>query len=135
MDSPGGVLAIPFASEHNDSLPGSGSETIERLVPDPNLFLYYNSSHIPMKLEAEFDAHVAGSDFDQRPKDEFAIESNWFGDFGTSVDEVAAWQPEDLMEAILADTAESGLGVRLDDDIYIEANKESSLAIFGVLTL
>jgi len=38
------------------------------------------------------------------------------------------------MEVILADTAESGLGIHLDDDIYMEANKESALGVFEVVT-
>jgi len=64
------------------------------------------------------------------------MDANWAGYSNAHTDEVTAWQPSgDLMKVILADTAESGLGIRLDDDVYIEANKESALHVFGVVTL
>ena len=43
---------------------------------------------------------------------------------------------QDLMQIIFdEDSAASGFNIRLDDDIYIAANKESALNVFGVCTL
>jgi hypothetical protein len=49
-------------------------------------------------------------------------------------DDFTAWQPTmDLTQMILSEEATtSGFDIRLDDDTYIEANKNSALNVFGV---
>jgi len=133
---PGSFPAIPFESEYNGPLLWNGSESHELLLPGPAVFPLQDGSPLTTKLETEFDAPVSGASFDDKQKAEFGVDSNWLGDLNTSADEVKAWQTSgDLMEVVLADSAEFGLGIRLDDDIFIEANKESALSIFEVVTI
>ena len=131
---PGSRSTIPFTSEHNHAFSWSGPDSHELLLLDPVGLPEQDSSHTEMKFEPEFEAQLVGADFDDQEKEEFGIDLNWMGEPNTDAGDMTAWQPTtDLMEVVLADTAESGFGIRLDDDVFVEANKESAPDIFEVL--
>jgi hypothetical protein len=126
--------AILFASEDNDALFWTVSENAELITPPSVDFPRDHNVDLHMKLKPEFDIHSTYNARGAERKEEFAMESKWLGQSAATADAVTAWQPSgDLMEIILEDSAGIRFGIRLDDDVYVEANKESALNVFGVL--
>jgi hypothetical protein len=68
-------------------------------------------------------------------KEEWGIDEK-FNNVESVSNTLSEWQPsEDLMQIILnEDSTLSGFTIRLDDDAYVDANKESALTVFGVCT-
>jgi hypothetical protein len=71
-----------------------------------------------------------------QPKEELGLDEKVI-QVEPTFDDFSLWQPtEDLMQMILSDdSSASGLNIRLDDEIYINANKASALSVFGVHSL
>ena len=127
--------AIFFASEDNDALFWTVSENDELITPPSVDFPHGQNVDLDMKLEPEFDIHSTDDARGAERKEELAMESKWLEEPAATADAVTAWQPSgDLMDVVLEDSADFGIGIRLDDDVYVEANKESALNVFGVLT-
>jgi len=127
--------AILCASEDNDAPFWTVSENGELIAPPLVDFLHDHNVDLDMKLEPEFDIHAPDDAGGAERKEEFAMESKWLGELDATADAVIAWHPPgDLREIILEESAGFGIGIRLDDDVYVEANKESALNVFGVRT-
>jgi hypothetical protein len=77
--------------------------------------------------------------FDLMPMDTFKNEVGVeAGSRDANLDSGELWHSSqlDLMQIILdEDPANSNFNIRLNDDLYIEANKESALHVFGVVPL
>ena len=67
-------------------------------------------------------------------KEEWGSRDDKVGHIEPNFDDFSAWQPTtDLTQMILSQEAiTSGFNIRLDDDIYVNANKHSALNVFGV---
>ena len=96
-----------------------------------------------MKVEEGFDfsAFSSASQADSLLKEEIAISSNTasVGDAKQTTESdnaLASWQPtSELMNVILReDSTVAGFNFRLDNDVYMAANRESVLTVFPVLT-
>jgi hypothetical protein len=127
--------AVLFASEDNGALFWTVSENGEHIAPPSVDLPHGHNVDLNLKLEPELDIYSTDDARGAERKEEFAMELKWHGESAAPADTVTAWHPSgDLMEIILEDSTGFGFGIRLDDDVYVEANKESALNVFGVPT-
>jgi hypothetical protein len=124
-DSGGGdIRSLTTATHHNPSFRADHGEDdynalaetkLEEINPEP-VTMFPSQYNLPME-EWEISEKLS----DAKP----------------STSALSSYQSsQDLMQIILdEDSAVSGFDIRLDDDIYIAANKESALNVFGVCAL
>lgn len=133
---------LPTSEEVNDPWwipPDSYAEFTGSLKRELHNDTVIDTSLVKAEDEFDFSAFSSASQVDSLLKVEIEVSSNT-----TSVDKptlssdsaLAYWQPtSELMHMILGeDSRVAGFDFRLDNDVYMAANKESALSIFPVIT-
>jgi hypothetical protein len=121
---------LPFTLDDDLNAHWHEPETIVDAFPRSN----HDQGHLKME---EINSGILAPDPQYlEGKEEWGWDDK-VGHIEPTFDDFSAWQPTtDLTQMILSQEAiMSGFDIRLDDDIYVNANKNSALNVFGVRLL